>query len=231
MKICNPVRRAAYVIALSACAATPAFAGESGFYLGVNVGQSTYDVNEADLAIFPIVTESNVEDSGRAYSLTFGYRFMPYLGVELSLNDFGDLEKTETGFTTLSPSVVGGIADVAIGTRGAALAVIGTLPLQKFELFAKVGAMRAETTGRGRLNSTFGTLPTTGVGGLLPTGNSSASSKSTTALYGVGVGYTVGESLFLKLEWTAVPKVSEEDDDIGLDADVSIISLGFHYRF
>ena len=74
----------------------------------------------------------------------------------------------------------------------------------------------------------FGTIPAT------RTGVGTETFKTTTAMYSAGAGYTIGEDFFLKLEYTMVPKVGEEgdsDDDLGIDLDIDMISLGFQYRF
>lgn len=224
MKLSNSIRRAAFVVALSACAAGTAMAKDSGFYVGASFGQATYDTVDPAVGVFPFVVDRKREEDDWAYSLAFGYRIMPYVGIELALNDFGDLEEREQGFTT-SSFAVGGIADLELGTRGPSLAVVGSLPLDKFELFAKVGAMRAETKGRVRIAQIFGNLP-----GSVLAGAGIETIKHTAMMYGAGAGYTIGDSLFLKLEYTAVPKVTTEDDD-GIDTDVAIVSFGFQYRF
>jgi OOP family OmpA-OmpF porin len=229
MKTCNPLRRAAWLLALSACAATPTLAKESGFYLGANIGEGTYDTGDAQLGVFTVVSGSEVDDSDLGFALTAGYRFNPYLGVELSFNDFGELEAVETGFgstlvTPVVPVTTGGYADVKIGTRGLALAATGTFPLQDFELFGKVGVIRAETSLNTRVASTFGTLPTS------LSGVRNETFEATTMLYGLGAGYNVNEEFNIKLEWMLVPKVAEEED-FGADVDVDIISIGFQFRF
>jgi opacity protein-like surface antigen len=223
MNICNPLRRAGLVLALSACAATSAFAKDSGFYLGASAGQSMYDVDESAFYTFPTVRERTFNDKDWAYSLDFGYRINKFIGVELSLVDYGNLDYQEMGFITTNPSV-GGLVGFQMGTRGVALSAIGTLPLDKFELFAKVGGLRAETKFRARIANSFGTLP-------LPTGVGQETVKSTVVTYGAGVGYNINDSFFLKLEYTLAPKVSKDDDDIGIDTDVSAIMLGFQVRF
>jgi opacity protein-like surface antigen len=221
----KPLCRVACALALSACVASPALAKESGFYLGAAVGQSTYDIGVDQIYTFPIPTGTNTEESDTSYSLATGYRFNRYLGVDLSLNDFGNYTESGTGFTSVSPSI-GGYEDSQLGTRGVALAVVGTLPLGKFELYGKLGAIYAETETSIRIAPTFGTWPvgTTGLGSI--------SSKSTQVLYGVGAGYEFGDDFFVKLEYLLVPQLGVEED-FGVEEDISVdvISIGFDFRF
>lgn len=223
MKICNPIRRTGLVLALSACAATAAFAKDSGFYLGASFGQAKYDVDENEFHAFPVVNSRSFEDTDWGYALSFGYRLNKYIGAEINLVDLGHLEYNETGFVTTNPAV-GGIVGYEFGTQGLGLDIIGTLPLDKFELYAKVGGLRAETKGRARIANSFGTLP-------VPTGVGNRTVKKTTMSYGAGIGYNINESFFLKLDYTMTPKILEESDPFGIEMDVNFVSVGFQVRF
>src|SRR5690348_14123717 len=93
----NSLCRAACVLMLSASVATPALTKESGFYLGLNVGTAAADVQNEPTGFF--VTSSNVttDDDDIAWSLSAGYRFNPYVGIEFSFNDLGDVDVLESG--------------------------------------------------------------------------------------------------------------------------------------
>jgi OmpA-OmpF porin, OOP family len=230
MKLSNTICRAAVVMALSTCAVTAAMAKDSGFYAGASFGQAKYNTKDPAFVVFPYVVDKNREEKDWAYGLQFGYRFSPYIGVELSLNDYGDLEERTQGFTNTNLAA-GGIADVEIGTRGVAIAAIATLPLNKFELFGKVGAIHAETKARGRIAQIFGTLPNT----PLPPGYGIQKTENIAIQFGAGAGYAVGESLFLKLEYSYTPKVMDDGDVVfissGFETDITEVSFGFQYRF
>jgi len=222
MNIHNLLCRAACTLALSACATTAALAKDSGFYFGLGVGQSSFDV-EREPSGFLVVTNSiELDDDDVAIAMSLGYRANPYVGLELSYNDLGDIDLSETGrIQTFAPTQTGtGVVDVSIGVRGVSLAIVGTLPLQKFELFGKLGAIRTEIRGEGRGY---------GIGGTFSTFVASASEDTTEALVGVGAGYTAGDSLFLKLEWVRIPNLGDKMDFE--EADTDVISAGFQYRF
>lgn len=224
MNIRKALRRAASVVALSACAASPVLAKESGFYLGVNAGQAKYDVDTDEIGVFPIVSGTRSDDTDVSLALSAGYRFNPYIGIEFSFIDLGDLEMTETGFITTTPSL-GGHAHVEAGASGPALALVGSVPAGNFEFFGRVGTMYADAQINSQVVSTFGQLP------LTMTGVEIVSSETMEMMYAVGVGYTFADEFFLKLEWMRVASVGDEDELGTEEVDVDVISVGFQYRF
>jgi hypothetical protein len=250
MKTFSPLRKAACAVALSvSAAAMPALAQDSGFYLGASVGQSKYDATNETSGIFQTTTGTRTDDTDTGFSLAFGYRINPYIGVEFSFADFGDYTLSEYGGTTVTkPGVITpntrpayGLVNAQAGSKGYTLAAIGSLPMGNFEVFGKVGGIYAQTTLDLQLFST--SIDTAAVTPpLAPTaclsgctwafpgaGWGSVSAETTELLYAVGAGYTFAEVLFVKLEWTRVPNLGDEDKT--LEADVDHISLGFQYRF
>jgi opacity protein-like surface antigen len=106
-------------------AATPAFAeNDSGFYVGAGVG--TFDVEIDDIEDIGTTVES-FEGDDTAFKVFAGWRFMPWLALELNYIDLGGPEDTIAG------------QKVEIDLTGFAPYLIGTLPLGPVELFAKVG--------------------------------------------------------------------------------------------
>jgi hypothetical protein len=206
--------------------ATPALATDSGFYLGLSVGQSQYDVPNEPTGIFLTSNGTRLNDSDTAFSLSFGYRLNPYLGFELALSDLGDFELSEEGFGSVSPpatTAVGAAVTVDGGARGTSLAVVGTLPLQNFSLYGKVGAMYTNAHVDKRVATTFGTAFPNNV-------ITSASSTTTEAMYAVGAGYTFDSVVFISLEYQRIPKVGDEAK-LSREVDVDVIFAGFQYRF
>jgi hypothetical protein len=55
----------------------PAVATESSAYVGINIGQSNFEIDEAELADLAGYSTS-IDDSDTAWSLAAGYRFAPY---------------------------------------------------------------------------------------------------------------------------------------------------------
>jgi len=226
MKISNALRRTACVLALSACASGTVLAKESGFYLGVNAGQSDFDVADDGIGLFNTRDETKTEHVDQSFALVAGYRFNPYIGLELSLHRLGEVEVIERGTGLTAPaSTASGIARAKAGVTGPALALVGTLPVGNFEFFGKVGAMYADTKLSLEIDSTFGTLPSS------ITGVNITSTETTEAMYGIGIGYAAGEDLFLKLEWTRVANVGDEDELGTEEINVDVVSIGFQYRF
>lgn len=216
----DSIGRAACVLALALCTTTPSLAKDSGFYLGFSAGQTKFDAEDGPTGFFDVTTSSDTDDNDTALSLSAGYRFNPYLGIEASLSDLGDLSVSETG-RILTPGAVDGILDFTGSAKGPALSVTGSLPLKNFEFYGKVGAMYAETKLDIRASAIAGSL----VG--VSTGRVTA--KTTEALYGVGMGYAFAEEFFLRIEWVRIPDVGDEDETGENDLDV--ITAGFHYRF
>ncbi|HTE43505.1 MAG TPA: outer membrane beta-barrel protein [Steroidobacteraceae bacterium] len=241
MKKRNPLRLAACAIALSACAAAPALAKDSGFYVGADIGRTTFDVDASTVQIFPVSTGVNVDDSDIGFSFNFGYRINRYLGVELSFTELGNFQTQEYGSVNIqvpgaTPSIrpAFGTAIYKIGGDGYGLSVAGSLPIKKFELFGRLGAMYAKTTGNLALFTA--SADSTNVcaanctWALRPAGLGSVSDNTTEFVYTIGAGYTFGEDLFFKLEWSRLPDLGDEDE-IGDEFDVDSVSLGFEYRF
>lgn len=140
------------VLSLSAA---PAFAAEddhdSGFYLGAALGdfsanyRNSNDVQNTHLHF-------NRNDASRILG---GWRFMPYLAVQLDYSDFGrsTTAASELGLTTNSDAWTPSI--------------IGTLPIGPVELFGKVGESFYNVTANnntGRLVDSSDHDPVYGVG-------------------------------------------------------------------
>lgn len=110
---------------LIAAIATPAWAqNDSGFYLGAGVGRFNVEIdNPGDVTD----TVGSFDADDTTFKAFAGWRFNPYLGVELDYLDLGNPEDT------IDQRRVN--ADI----NGFAPYVVGTLPLGPVELFAKAG--------------------------------------------------------------------------------------------
>ena len=107
---------------LAGVSTTAASAAENdkGFYVGAGVGQFNLKVNN-----FNDIEDAvqNFDENDTSWKVFGGYRFNPYLAVELDYIDFG------------KPGTNG----ASVGINGVAPYLVGTLPLGIFELFAQVG--------------------------------------------------------------------------------------------
>lgn len=104
---------------LGGVSATWAADNDSGLYIGGGVGQFNVEVDD--------VGEDTFDGDDDAFKAFIGWRFNPYVAVELDAYDFGSPSDDVDGF------------DVETDISGYAPFVIGTLPLGPIELFAKAG--------------------------------------------------------------------------------------------
>jgi opacity protein-like surface antigen len=111
--------------ALFALGITPAFAdNEGGFYAGVGAGQFNIEVDDVDTTD---EFEEAFDGDDTVYKVFAGWRFNPFISVELDYIDLGGPEDT--------------IDDIKVKAEidGFAPYLIGTLPVGPIELFARVG--------------------------------------------------------------------------------------------
>jgi len=115
-----------YLLATALVAlSTPSFAeNDSGFYVGLGAGQFNVEIDDVDTANG---IQEAFDSDDTVYKLFAGWRFNPFIGVEVDYVDLGGPEDTVAN--TKIKAEVSGIAPY----------VIGTIPLGPIELFAKVG--------------------------------------------------------------------------------------------
>jgi outer membrane immunogenic protein len=128
--------------------------GDSGFYVGGGVGNSTIKVDQKDTS----GVNFNFDGNDAGYKVILGYNFgiIPLidLGVEGSYVSFGKIEDT----------TINGPADAkATGFDGFG---VGALTFGPFAVFGKMGMIRwsADTTLDGATSSDSGTDPAYGIG-------------------------------------------------------------------
>ncbi|MGI9245085.1 MAG: porin family protein [Steroidobacteraceae bacterium] len=118
-------RSAAATAIIFALASTPALAeNDSGPYIGAGFGQFNVQIDNPGDVTDTIGSFDSDDTTFKAFA---GWRFNPYLAVELDYLDLGNPEDTIDG-RRLN-------ADV----NGFAPYIIGTLPVGPVELFAKAG--------------------------------------------------------------------------------------------
>ncbi len=148
------VASAALVGALS-LAATPAFAADddhdSGFYLGAGLGDFSANLHRPGDVTDTHLT-FNRNDATRVFG---GWRFLPYLAVQVDWSDYGrsTAAASELGLTSKSDAITP--------------SVIGTWPIGPVELFGKLGESFYNVTAdnnTGRLIDSSGHDPLYGVG-------------------------------------------------------------------
>jgi len=186
------MRRIVAVAGLALLVAAPANAADTGFYAGVDVGQSSHDLDAnglsrqvdgalGDLGLTVSSASSDTSEDGFTYGVLVGYQVLRYLAVEAAYVDLGDAEFKRNG--TVSDGVTS--ADVrtqaTTESSGPSLSALGILPFMKgWEAHARVGVYFSSNDATARLT----------VDGLEQTAGDS--SNSTEFLWGAGIGYTRG---------------------------------------
>jgi len=213
------------LIASLALSVSSAFATESGFYVGLNLGQSTFDVEDTVRDSFG--TTAGLDDSDTAWSLAFGYRFVPYFGVEAAYLDMGEMTFEDSGRENAGGGAFYEYSySTSISLNGPAVSLVAAVPMQAFEFNAKLGVLFAKTELKESLSET---LSVPGFPVDRYSDSFSDSSSTTETLYGLGAGYTFGDHFHVRLDWTMIPDAGDEDE-LGED-DVSSLTVGFQYRF
>lgn len=158
-------------------------------YVGLNLGQSDYSELSCGAGGF------SCDDKDVGGTVYTGGMFNDWLGVELGYLHMGKVDRS------------GGRAEA----QGLNVSLVGRLPLQQFNLFAKGG------TTYGRTKVSANALA------LVPTGKDSGWGAS----YGAGVGLDVTPTTSVVLEW------ARHDFHFAGNGkqEVDLTSLGVKYRF
>jgi opacity protein-like surface antigen len=212
------------------CAAQPALAEETGFYVGADVGQMSADIDKGDVDAFfvdGLATEglvfdgtSDLDDSDTTWGLTVGYRFMPYLAVEGQYLDLGAAEYTAAGdfYDNFGKFLGSGNLSSKVDSSGFALSVLGILPIQEvWEVYARLGMYFGDT------EATFGFSD--GIDSM----SISDSKNEEEFMYGIGAGYTFNETWNVRAEYTIIQNVG--DDQLSGEADADRFVVGLNFRF
>jgi len=162
-------------------------AEDSGFYVGAGIGDSTI---KSDRISFDDIS-FRFNDGDTAFKILGGWRFNPYIGVEL---DYVDLGTASDKFRFTD-----GIEEISIRSDISVTAwvpyVVGTLPIGIFELSAKVGYAFWDADFKASAPN-------------VPTERDSESDED--FAYGFGAGVTLFDRLNAKLEYEVVD-VSDAD--------------------
>jgi hypothetical protein len=133
-----------------------------------------------------------LDDDDTAWKAFVGWRFNPYIALELSYVDFGN----PNGRATAS----GSSGDYQVDLSGFAPYVIGSFPLGPVELFAKAGYYFYDVDLKADFDDP-----------LHPDVDSSKSDED--FVYGFGVGITFFEHLHARLEYEKIDSDALDDAD------------------
>jgi OOP family OmpA-OmpF porin len=198
--------------------ASSASATESGFYMGLNLGQSTFGINEELEDALQSVPNSGIDDSDSAWALVAGYRFNPYFGLELSYVDLGEA----SAFTQYQTASTYGRVDLGIESNGLALALVPAIPAGIVEFNPRLGLYIANTeaTFTETFRSTFTSYTET----------ESDDVGTESVFFGLGIGVTIADHLHLRFDWTRYNDVGDEEE-ISYEEDIETLTIGIAYRF
>jgi OOP family OmpA-OmpF porin len=195
-------------------AAPCAMAGDTGWYLGGNVGQSNAKIDDPRIAGGLLqqgfaTTSISDRDRDTGYKLFGGYQLDRNFAIEGGYFDLGKF-----GFT--ANTVPAGTLDGNIRIQGLNLDLVGTVPLgERFSAFGRAGLIYADSrdsfTGTGSVNVL----------------NPNPSKSNANYKFGLGLEYAFNPSLGLRLE----AERYRIDDAVGNKGDIDLYSLGLVYRF
>ena len=199
---------------LAVLASPLAAAGDSGFYLGGNVGQSRAKIDDDRIRSSLLAagfTKASIADNDRTlgYKLFGGYQFNRYFAVEGGAFDLG-----KSGFvaTTTPPGTLSG--DIRL--KGLNLDLVGILPItEKFSAFGRGGVNYAEARDSFRSSGSVAAPPP------------NRSKRAANYKFGFGLQYDITKALGLRAE----AERYRVDDAVGNNGDVDLLSLGLVYRF
>ena len=212
---------------LCAFAATPAVAADRGFYLGFDLGQASYDLDQRgyDQAVTGLIegagltildAASDTSEDGFTYGLILGYQIFNFLAVEAAYVDLGDAEYKARALVT-DGEVDGTISgSITPESSGPTLSALGILPYGNWQAYLRAGVYFANND----IEATIGS------GGVSDSVSDSDSSQE--FLWGAGFGYSSGDWT-LRLDYQMFMDVGDEETTG--EADVSRIVLGAIYHF
>jgi OOP family OmpA-OmpF porin len=190
-------------------------ADDTGWYGGINVGQSRAKIDDARITSGLLgsgftVTSITDDDRDTGYKLFGGYRFNRNFALEGGYFDLGTL------FSFRATTAPAGTLSGEIKVKGVNLDLVGILPItERFSAFGRAGANYAEArdsfTGTGAVNVV----------------NPSPKERDTNYKFGVGLQYNFTESFGMRAE----AERYRINDAVGNRGDVDLVSVGLVYRF
>ena len=200
--------------ALAVIASPFAVADDSGWYGGVNIGQSRATIDDARITSSLVgqgATATSITDDNRhsGYKLFGGYKFNRNFALEGGYFDLGRFSYTAT-------TVPAGTLNGNIRLNGLNLDLVGILPFtEKFSAFGRVGMNYAQAR-----DSFAGT-------GIVNVLNPNPSKNEMNYKFGAGLQYDFTQSLGMRLE----AERYRINDAVGNKGDVDLFSVGLVYRF
>lgn len=225
-------RTAAILLSVAACS-TPAVAQVTPWYVGLALGESRTSndlvTNRQSTITYASDFQTDFDSRDVAFKATGGYRFFPWLAVEVDYTDLGKHRLVSTFMGGDPPAPARTTLERRIRGFGADAVLLAPVAAQ-WKVFGRVGAFHAKLDASQKLEGNV--VFTNGD----PSERQRSVSQSETVLrYGVGTQFELSDCSLLRLEWT-------RHDDIGKafrvggsgttgEAATDAILVGFYYRF
>ena len=225
-------RTAILLLSVAACV-LPAAAQVTPWYVGGSLGMSrTSDelvANRESTITHLIEAQTDFDERDSAFKITGGYRFLPWLAVEVDYTDLGKHSLVSNLFGGNPPQPAQLFLERRV--KGFGADAVFTLPVApQWRVLGRVGAFRAELEARQALGGNI--VFTNGD----PAERERSTSQSETVLrWGAGAEWEITHCSWLRLEWT-------RHEDIGKafaiggsgttgEAATDSLMLGYYYRF
>ncbi|GEM_PF-662737 len=224
---------------LLASSAGLAQAADTGWYVGAGVGRSNYSIDfdrqvrhayagtgDAGNADYEVDWTDVRDDADTAWKATLGYRFLPWLGVELAWVDLGTA-RTDFRLNSTRPLVNGSAtAHGHYDLNGATLALNADYPIgESFAIGGRVGLFAS--------NLDYDETGTTVTGA--PYSFHADGKDQTKAFAGLGATWHVGEHWDVRLDWDRYFGVGERfalnETGNGRFGHVDAYTVNLFYRF
>lgn len=206
----------------------------SGWYAGIGAGEVKTDeelVTNRESTITGVVPNSistRFDDKDSSWKAFVGYRMSDWLALELNYADLGE-HSTDTRFLGGDPPADAQVI-ITRQVKGFGLDAVLSAPItQRFSVFGRVGAFRADLDATAQLG---GNVEFTGGNGET---FRTASQSETLARYGAGLDFDFTPNLGMRLEWERYANVGKKFE-VGQsgttgEADMDNLSLSVVYRF
>ena len=212
----------ASLVATAVIASTSVAAAESGFYVGLTIGESSTAVSKSELdramaEEFNLI-ESSLDDGDTAYGAVIGYRFLPYLAAELGWLDLGDVVDYRASLAVISISVSSLDVRARASSSGPMVSALGILPLgDAWEIFGRAGLLFSDNK------------LTVGVSDFYQSFSTSDSDRDEDAVVGIGAAVNFADHWAVRAEYTRIFDAGSEETTG--EEDVDLIGLTVTYRF
>jgi OOP family OmpA-OmpF porin len=199
------------VVGLALCAPRAQAADESGFVLGTRLGVARYPAAQT-LGLGPDQLHGDRSDHvDLAWAVDVGYRFNRYFALQASYVDLGEASGTVRNHDSSA------VAQATSAAEGAALTLIGSWPLDRWELYAIVGVFFNDTS-----SSVSGEVQ-----GVPFSQRVSGEDEDT--ILGAGVAYRFADRARLKLDISSFNRVGESETT-GRQG-IAMAGIGLEWQF